>query len=45
MVPPGGVKGINVALTYVLFTICAALSFFFVARMVRKTREREIEDM
>jgi len=38
-------KGINVALPYLLFTIFAILSFFFVLKMVRETKGRELEDM
>ena len=38
-------KAINVALPYLLFTIFAVLSFFFVAKMVRETKGRELEDM
>ena len=33
------------ALPYLLFTIFAVLSFFFVVKMVRETRGRELEDM
>lgn len=30
---------------YLLFTIFAILSFFFVLKMVRETKGRELEDM
>jgi sugar porter (SP) family MFS transporter len=38
-------KAINVALPYLLFTIFAVMSFFFVTKMVRETKGRELEDM
>jgi SP family sugar:H+ symporter-like MFS transporter len=40
-----GLKDISLGLAYGFYALCAILSFLFVARFVRETKGRALEDM
>ena len=42
---PSMVLSPGLSITYLLYTLAALVSFFFVKAMVQETRGRELEDM